>query len=262
MRYEPKLPDESVNIPKENLFLQAVKLLIALIIIAVMVYGMLRVVLYFVVDHIPPSYEKKLVNLISFDMDVGEKHSSTYLDEMTEKLNQCAKLPYEIRTYVISEKGVNAFALPSGTIYVTQGMLDMVKNQNEIVAILGHEMGHFKNKDHLKSFGTSLLFSLLSVTLGEGYGSILETTLDISNIKYSQSAELASDDFALEVMQCAYGSVTDATKVFERLNKGEEWNYFLATHPAFSKRISLMKEKIAQKGYDDSTPAIPLQQPF
>lgn len=262
MRYNTKLPDDSVNIPKESLLLQAIKLLVSLIFIAVIVYGLLKIVLYFVVDNIPPSYEKQLVSFIAFDIDVGEKRSSDYLDEVTKRLSNCAELPYDIRTYIIREKTPNAFALPGGTIYITEGMLKALQNQNELAAILGHEMGHFKNKDHLKTLGTSLLFSLFSLTLGENYGSLLSTTLNISNIKYSQSAELASDAFALDMMQCAYGSVADATKVFERLDKGEEWGYFLASHPAFGKRISLMEERISKKGYDATKTAIPFQKRF
>lgn len=262
MKYNSNLPDDSVNIPKENFFLQMVKLFVSLLLLSFLVYGLLKIVLYFVVENLPPSYEKKLTTLVAIDMDSDNLKSSDYLDEITQKVSACAKLPYEIKTFIMPDDALNAFALPGGTIYITRGMLKSLRNQNELVSIIGHEMGHFKNRDHLKGFGTKLLFSLLTLSLGEGYGTILNTTLDITNIKYSQSAELASDAFALDVMQCAYGNVSDATTLFQRLDDGDEWRYFFTTHPAFNKRLEKMQERIARKGYNTEAATIPLKEQF
>ncbi len=262
MRYNSKLPDDSVNIPKENFFLQMLKLFATLAFFSFLIYSILKIALYFVVDNLPPSYEKKLTTLVAIDMDIDNLKSSDYLDEITKKISQCAQLPYDIKTFIIPDETLNAFALPGGTIYITQGMLKSLKNQNELVSIIGHEMGHFKNRDHLKGFGTKLLFSLITLSLGEGYGTILNTTLDISNIKYSQSAELEADAFSLDVMQCAYGNVSDATTLFQRMDDGDEWNYFFTTHPAFKKRLEQMQERIKNKGYNTKAVATPLKEKF
>jgi len=262
MKYQQKLPDSTVNISKNSFLLQALKLLFSLLIIAVLVFGMLKIALYFVIDHLPSSYEKKLTNYTSMDIDIDNIKRDKYLDELVDSLQKCAKLPYDVKAYIIPETKPNAFALPGGSIYVTRGMLKMLKNQNELVSVLGHEMGHFKNRDHLKSMGVKLLFSLLSLTVGEGYGTILNTTLDISNIKYSQDAELEADRYALDLMACAYGSVSDATTLFERMDNADEWSYFFATHPAFSKRVQKMKEHIEDSGYDTSKPPISLKKRF
>jgi Zn-dependent protease with chaperone function len=262
MKYNPKLPDANVNIPKSSFLFQAVKLFASLIIIAVLVFGLLKVALYFIIDNMPASYEKKLINYTSMNIDIDNIKTDKYLDELTLSLKECAKLPYDVKTYIIPESKPNAFALPGGSIYVTRGMLRILKNQNELISVLGHEMGHFKNKDHLKSMGVKLLFSLLSLTLGDGYGTVLNTTLDISNIKYSQDAELEADKFALDVMECAYGTVSDATTLFERLDDGENFSYFFATHPSFSKRLTKMREHIVESGYDRTKPPIALKKKF
>ncbi len=262
MKYEPKLPDDSVNIQKESFVLQAVKLLASLAVLGIFSFLALTFVLHIVVDNLPIEYEKKLVKFISFDMDVGEKKSDEYLDEVTDKISKCANLPYEIKTYIINQTTPNAYALPGGSVYITSGMLKELKNQNELVAILGHEMGHFKNRDHLKTLGSSLLFSLVSLSLGAGYGGVLDATLNLSKVQYSQSAELKSDMFALDVMQCSYGSVSDATKLFSRLDKGDDMSYFLATHPAFKERIKKMQDYIILKNYDTSRESVPFKKEF
>jgi predicted Zn-dependent protease len=263
MNYNTNLPDEHVNIPKENFFLQMLKLLAVLAAIAFLVYGALKMALTYTVDNLPASYEKKLTQLVSMDVDIDSPKSNAYIDEITATIAKCAKLPYDIKTYVIPESTPNAFALPGGTIYITKGMLKSIKNQNELASVIGHEMGHFKNRHHLKSMGTSLLFSLLTLALGDSYGTILNTTLNISNIKYSQSAELEADAFSLDVMMCAYKSVSSATTLFERMDSGEdEWKYFFETHPAFKQRVSLMKERIKEKNYDSSKSPVPLKEKF
>ncbi len=260
--YKPKLPDDSVNIQKESFLLQSVKLFFSLAILAFLSYMVLTFVLHIVIDNLSPKYEKKLVQFISFDMEIGEIKSDEYLDEITEKISKCANLAYDIKTYIIDQDTPNAYALPGGSIYITTEMLKELQNQNELVAILGHEMGHFKNRDHLKTLGSSVLFSLISLSLGDGYGKILDTTLNLSKIRYSQSAELKSDMFALDVMDCSYGSVSDASSLFSRLDKGDEMSSFLETHPPFNKRIKKMQDYIILKNYDTTKEPIPFKKEF
>jgi Zn-dependent protease with chaperone function len=262
MKYNSTLPDDSVNIPKDNFFSQMLKLLFVLAFFAFLFYGALKFSLYYVVDNLSPSYEKKLTQFVSMDADFGTLKSNKYLDEITKKLSSCANLPYDIKINIIPEKNPNAFALPGGTIYITEGMLKTIRSENELVSIIGHELGHFKNRDHLKGLGVKLIFGLLSLSLGEGYGTILNTTLDISNIKYSQEAEFNADIFSLKVMNCAYKNVSGATNLFERMDDGQEWSYFFATHPAFNKRVENMKENIISKGYDTKADIIPLKEKF
>ncbi len=263
MRYRGSLPNDKVNIPKENLLYQALKLLLSLLFLAFLSFVILTTAIHLVVNYIPIKYEQKLIEFVSFDKEFKDKKSNAYLDEITTTLSRCSKLPYDVKTFIIPLKEPNAFALPGGAIYITEGMLKEFKNQNELVAVLGHEMGHFKNRDHLKIFGSSLIFSLLSLTLGQNYGSILNSTLDISNAKFSQSAEFDADIYSLDLMQCAYGSVTDSTKLFLRMKGGiDGWDYFWASHPSFEKRIENMNEYIEEKSYNTAVVAQPLREKF
>lgn len=264
MKYSQKLPDDSVNISNENFFFQMIKLLTVLLLISFLVYAGLKLALHVVIDNLPPSYEKRLTQFVSIDMDIDSPTSNYYLDEITADIAKCAKLPYDVKVFIIPDLTPNAFALPGGIIYITKGMLKSLKNQNELASIIGHEMGHFKHRHHLKTLGTSLLYSLVTLTLGEGYGTILNTTLDISNVKYSQSAELEADAFSLDVMECTYGTVNDSTTLFSRMevDGGSEWSYFFATHPAFKTRLEKMHQRIQEKGYDTKTAVIPLREKF
>ena len=259
MKYTPKLPDESVNNPRENLLLAALKLMISLAVIVTAVYVTMLFAVDYTVEHLSPENEKKLMQYASVDFDMNKTVESRYLQQVTEKFARCARLPYQVKTYILEEDGVNAFALPGGKIMVTRGMLNRVKNENELASVIGHELGHFKHRDHLKGLGKSLVLGVLSMLVADNYGTAFTTTLQVTDAKYSQSQELAADLFGIDMMACAYGNVKDAETLFARMDKGDAWKYFLASHPGFHERVEKMRTYIEKKGYRRGGEAIPLK---
>jgi Zn-dependent protease with chaperone function len=251
MIYNAKLPDDSVNIPKENILLQATKLAFSLLIIVAVLYAFMVMLVNLIVANITPEQEKELLSYIAFDINISNEKSA-YLTEIKDKLTACTDIPYDVEIFVSSEEIANAYALPGGVIHITKGMLSELKTQNELAFIIGHELGHFKNKDHLKGLGHSLVLLSLALLIDDDY-SILGHTLSAGGAKYSQSAELHSDKVGLELLNCAYGSVTDATKTFERMGEGhDDWEFFLASHPNFDTRVEKMKEMIEKENMDTS----------
>ena len=262
MKYTHKLPDASVNAPKKNILFETVKALSILALIAVAFFFALTFSLNAVVDRITPAQEKKLVGLMGFVPEMGKEVKSDYLQALTERLSSCVELPYEIETLMIETKEPNAFALPSGKIYITQGMLQELENENELVYIIGHELGHFKHKHHLTGLGNSLVLAFLSLFLDDNYGDFFEGSLKLSQAKYSQEAEFEADMFGLKVMECGYGNVVSSTTMFQRMNDGKRWSHFLDSHPHFSARIEKMKAEIKEKGYTLNAQVNPLKEKF
>jgi Zn-dependent protease with chaperone function len=258
MKYTPKLPDDSVNVSSEHPLNTALKLTFSLALFAGIAYILMGFIINYAVDSITPEQEKKLEKLLSSDLNISDS-DHPYLVKVTKKLTQCAHLPYDIHIKIMQEDALNAFAAPGGIIYITKGMAQKVASENELAFIIGHELGHFKHKDHLRMLGYKLIFSMVGMFLGSDYGAAASTTLNIGSAKYSQSAELEADAYGLEVMHCAYGNVTDATKMFEKMDDGEEWKYFTATHPGFEKRILQMKDKIRKENMNNTQKVIPLE---
>ncbi len=262
MKYQHKLPDASVNVSKKNVLLETGKLLFVLFVIGVVFYFLLNRSLDYVVEHISPQQEKKLTSMMDFSSQMADETNSTYLQELTDKLTPCANLPYPIKTYLLDTDERNAFAMPGGKIYITKGMLKEIQNENELVNVIGHELGHFKHKDHLKGLGNSLVLAFMSLFLENHYGFMFDSSLKLSQAKYSQGAEFNADMFGLEVMSCGYGNVASATTLFERMNDGKKWAYFLESHPDFTSRIEKMKAEIKSKGYNEDANIQELKERF
>jgi predicted Zn-dependent protease len=262
MKYQYKLPDSSVNVTKKNIFLEMLKLLFVLCMIGIVFYFILNRSLDYVVEHISPEQEQKLTSMMDFSANIANESNSSYLQSLTDRLTPCAKLPYAIKTYMLDTDERNAFAMPGGKIYITKGMLKEIQNENELVNVIGHELGHFKHKDHLKGLGNSLILAFMSLFLESHYGFMFDSSLKFSQAKYSQQVEYDADMFGLEMMSCGYGNVASATTLFERMDDGKKWTYFLESHPDFTSRIDKMKSEIKAKGYKEDAPIQELKEKF
>lgn len=243
--YINKLPDDSVNVSNENFLIETAKLVFSLVLIVAILYFALQVSINVIANNINPSYEKKLQvffkNDILYDYD---DNRTLYLQSISDDINHCADLPYDIRISVSDDSQENAFALLGGDIVITTGMLDSLKNENELAFVIGHEIGHFKNKDHIKGLGNSLVLAFISMFIGADYEDIFSISTTITGAEFSQVQEIDADLFAIDMMMCKYKNVVGATTLFSRMSEKDSSSHFLSSHPDFSERISIMKSKI------------------
>ncbi len=261
MNYIPKLPDSSVNHPKQNLLFLALKLLIGLIVAVATFYLLATLSVNIIAEHLSPKTEAKITKYIHVNIDMNKTEQNTKLQQIVDRLSKCAKLPYKVDILILDDFHTNAMAIPGGTILVTKGLLHRTKNENELAMVIGHELGHFKYKDSIKALGKGLIFATAATLLSiDNYGSVFTTTLELANNRYSQEQEMAADIFGVDMLECAYGSVNGATTLFEEMKKEEkEWKYILADHPDFNKRIDAINSHIRQRNYDTTQPMIPLK---
>lgn len=166
------------------------------------------------------------------------------------------------RAEIIESEFKNAMAVPGGYIVFTTALLEELETEQELAFILGHELGHYRNSDHLRSLSRSVIVgALLGIvgTAGAGEaGRFAATSLNIFNLQYSREQEQAADEFGLEMSQRHYGYVAGAISAIQRFYKeGEALKTakgFLSTHPITVYRIEHMKEVIGSKGYSRPGP--------
>ena len=211
------------------------------------------------VNLIPVSVEQKLGSLIVplYEMQAQPSPVQTELNQLLDSLEShlnSDNKTNEYRVLYIPEDTVNALAIPGNRLVIYRGLLKKVRSENELMMILGHELGHFANRDHLRGLTNTLTIQILLSTLlpniGIFQGTVAATVKAIANSQYSQSQEKQADEFGLKLLDKNYNHVAGATDFFAKLAQEKVSKYdFLSTHPAPQKRIKELEKMIRQSNY-------------
>ena len=154
--------------------------------------------------------------------------------------------------FVLETETVNAFAAPTGPIYVTTGMLDILESDDELAAILGHELSHSERKHARRQYERSretgvfgllvtvatgvpwaqLGSSILSTVMARGYSRASELEADRDGMMMAYAAGYAPEDFLL---------VQEKLKALSEQKRGGGANW-LRTHPRGDKRLKQLRE--------------------
>ena len=253
MRFEPKLPDETVNYSTEHPLKEFVKIGGTLFAGIVSLYFILGWSVDLLASHISPELERKISKML--ETRLPKEGEDATLEKLAESLGRCAPLPYAPRVRISDSKEVNAYALPGGVVVVNRGLLKEMASQNELAFILAHEFGHLKHRDHLRGMGRSLVALSLGALLGVSEApDVLGSGLQFGESRFSQAQETAADLYALDVLQCRYGHVGGATDFFERHKDKDPAKWFLfASHPELVERIERLNAQSLKRGYPMGT---------
>jgi beta-barrel assembly-enhancing protease len=173
-----------------------------------------------------------------------------------------AKSPYKFSFHVLADpRTVNAFALPGGPIFITEGLLRLLKSEAELAGVLGHEIGHVIARHSSERLAKQQLTQGLLGALVVGSGDY--TTAQIGqmvgsmiNMSYGREDELESDALGIRIMAEAGYDPRAMIRVMEVLAKasgGSRQPEFFSTHPAPENRTARIKEAIS-KQYPNGVP--------
>jgi len=173
-----------------------------------------------------------------------------------------AKSPYRFSFHVLADpKTVNAFALPGGPVFITEGLLRLLKTEAELGGVLGHEIGHVVARHSSERLAKQQLTQNLLGALVAGSGDY--TTAQIGqmvgsmiNMKYGREDELEADALGIRIMVEAGYDPRGMIRVMEVLAKasgGSRQPEFFSTHPAPENRAERIKQAIA-KNYPNGVP--------
>jgi predicted Zn-dependent protease len=176
--------------------------------------------------------------------------------ELLVKQSFAAKSPYKFSFHVLADpKTVNAFALPGGPIFITEGLLRQLKSEAELAGVLGHEIGHVVARHSSERLAKQQLTQGLIGALVVGSGDY--TTAQIGqmvgsmiNMKYGREDELESDSLGIRIMAEAGYDPRGMVRVMEVLAKasgGSRQPEFVSTHPAPENRSERIKQEIAKR---------------
>lgn len=187
---------------------------------------------------------------------------TTYVNEVGEVVARKSTRPNPFRGYhfaVLDTTEINAFACPGGIIFITRGLIHTCKNEDQLAAVLAHEVGHVAHKDGIHSISQARwtkVFTAMGKEAVTVYGgttaaslvSLFEGSIDdvfqtVVVNGYSRQAEYAADDAAVQELSRAGYDPTALVVVLTKMEaegKGKTSGIF-KTHPATAERLARVK---------------------
>ncbi|VAW53551.1 hypothetical protein MNBD_GAMMA05-424 [hydrothermal vent metagenome] len=210
-----------------------------------------------IANNIPESVQKKLGHgtLETLDRIV---FNPSQLDESTKNrlLDRFSQMQNDINIsndYTLifrhSEKiGANAFALPSGIIVITDGLVDVSENDDELVSILAHEIGHLIHHHSTRmAIQSSAIAVLIATITGDPFSTssiLVALPTVLINSKYSRTFETEADDFAYQYMSDNNIALEHFASILERITETDgdsEVESYISSHPETRRRVQRFK---------------------
>ena len=146
--------------------------------------------------------------------------------------------------------GANALALPSGLIIMTDELVDLAENDEELVAVLAHEIGHVVHRHGIRQvLQNSVIMLAITYATGDVASVVLAFPTMLLQMGYSREFEFEADAFALNYLQQNDIAPHHFADILLRIetsrnndpdegSKAERTLYrYLSTHPETSERI-------------------------
>src|SRR5688572_28363248 len=108
----------------------------------------------------------------------------------------------EYEFFVLRDPSPNAFALPNGHVYVHTGMLARLSDEDQLAALLAHEINHVAGHHSIINHRATRKRTIAGMVLGSlgGWGAVISIGLQASVYGYSRDLEEEADDRAIEVL--------------------------------------------------------------
>ena len=135
----------------------------------------------------------------------------------------------------------NALALPNHRIVLTDELVELTKNDQELIGVLAHEQGHLVQRHSLQQLiaaaGTSVLITWVTGDVSDFMTSI---PMGLVSLKYSRDFERQADLYALNTLQQQGIPVSHFANFLSRMER-ESVTEVLSTHPATAQRVAAVE---------------------
>jgi hypothetical protein len=163
------------------------------------------------------------------------------------------KIPFQ--WYVIDSKEANAFALANGTVVVNSGLFDVLDNEAQLAAVMGHEMAH-ATQEHtwrqLQFHKTERMGLAIGAAIASAYGKYnvsdaLTLTQAAIQSGYSRNLENQADRVGLQYMTAAGYDPREAPRVWKQMTKkygNQSTDFFWSSHDNNATRRSYLMNEL------------------
>jgi hypothetical protein len=182
------------------------------------------------------------------------------LRKLTDGITDADGIPLNFKVYNVID--VNAFACPDGSVRVFAALMDKMTD-DELLGVIGHEIGHVLKHHSKNAFRTQLLADALKdgiASTGGKAAALTESQLtgltqSLINAKYSQKQENEADDCGYDFLVSNGKNPWGMVMAFEKLQNmegGQQSSYIekmFSSHPETKARIERMTKRCEKDNY-------------
>lgn len=203
---------------------------------------------------------------------VGDTYITDFVADVVERIVEGKRpMPFKVKSAVIANPLMNAFAIPGGFIYIFTGLIQEVTSECQLAGVISHELAHVSQRhvvhriEKQKKIGLLstvgvLTGLLLGIASGSGDGAAVGTALAMGSsgaatqamLNYSREDENEADHVGLNALVKAGYNPQGMPQMFEIMQKnkwfdsGSQMPAYLSTHPGTADRITYLKDRIAR----------------
>jgi Zn-dependent protease with chaperone function len=140
--------------------------------------------------------------------------------------------------------GANALALPSGTIIVTDALVELARDDREILGVLAHEAGHVDHRHGLRNIlQNSIVGLVVAWFIGDVSSIAAAAPTALIEASYSRELEREADLYAMHVLRANNIPLRHLADILRRLDGAHDGSEvsrtlgYLSSHPATSERL-------------------------
>ena len=154
--------------------------------------------------------------------------------------------------------GANAFALPGGTIVVTDDLVKLSRNDDEVLSVLAHEIGHVHYRHTMRQLlqgsATALIIAAVTGDVASTTSLAASAPALLLQTKYSRDYEREADAFAIDLLQKTGIGPQHFAAILARLEAKEHGRggpAFLSTHPPTAEREALARAAAGESAQEE-----------
>ena len=237
MKYENPSIEEGINYSQEHPLKEFAQLLLGIGVIIVVALIVLNFFAGALAKRIPFDYEQAMLSSLDFkqvfndeSLDGTSDYSKQedYLQGIADKLMPAMDLPkgMTLQIHYSHSDTVNAFATLGGNVFFFKGLIDKIKSEDELAAVMGHEIAHIKLRHPIVALGKGLTIATLAASISGSSGSsagewLLGSSAQLSLLKFSREQEAAADAESAVALANAYGHIGGLDTLFQRFTEIE-----------------------------------------
>lgn len=252
-------------------------LVLLLVLLALVYFRVLPVAAQRIAAALPPSLDARIgrnalaaleTNKVLVPSRLSDDRIAAVQALLPRMLPAHPRMPVRLLVRHAPFMGANALALPDGTIVVTDMLVRLAHGRGnqlteagkqQLLAVIGHEIGHVERRHATRALAGSSLTAALSATLFGDFSAVAAGVPAIlTQMTYSREMETEADDYAVAALRqrrIPVQAFIDMLDKLERQHKPDSatpaWlrtgTTYLSTHPATATRIEALHDAAADE---------------